>query len=87
MPAVAFAPDHAPEATQEAVLVEDQLMFEAPPLVTDVGFAASDTVGVVDAAAGAGAELAVPPPQAESTVASTGMRSTAFARNIEILIL
>ncbi len=38
-------PDHAPEATQEVALVDDQVNMEDPPLATDVGFAASDTVG------------------------------------------
>jgi len=55
LPAVAFAPDHAPMAAQKAALLEDQVRFDAPPLVTDVGFAASDTVGGFVAAAGAGA--------------------------------
>ena len=38
-------PDHAPEATQEVALVDDQVSVDDPPLATDVGFAASDTVG------------------------------------------
>ena len=45
LPDVARAPDHAPEATQEAASVDDQVRMEEPPLVTIVGFAASDTVG------------------------------------------
>ena len=45
MPKVALAPDHAPEAEQEVAFVEDQVSVEDPPLVTDVGLAASDTVG------------------------------------------
>jgi len=47
LPELALAPDHAPEATQEVAFVEDQLSIEEPPLVTDVGFAASDTAGAV----------------------------------------
>ena len=83
LPEVALVPVHPPEAVQEVTLVEDQVSIEVPPLVTDVGFAASDKVGVV---AGAEAELAVPPPQAESTEASTGRSSMALARDIGILI-
>jgi hypothetical protein len=45
VPEVALAPDQAPEAKQEVALVEDQVSVEDPPLVTVVGFAASDTVG------------------------------------------
>jgi hypothetical protein len=44
LPEVALAPDHAPEAEHEVVFVEDQVSVEDPPLATDVGFAASDTV-------------------------------------------
>jgi len=83
LPEVALVPDQPPEAVQEVTLVEDQVSIEFPPLVTDVGIAASETVGVV---AGAEAELAVPPPQAESTEAITGTSSMTFARNIGILI-
>jgi len=42
---IVLEPDHAPEAMQEVALVEDQASVEDPPLATDVGFAASDTVG------------------------------------------
>jgi hypothetical protein len=42
---IALLPDHAPEARQEVASVDDQVSVEAPPLVTDVGFAASETVG------------------------------------------
>jgi len=38
-------PDHEPEASQEVASVDDQLSVEDPLLVTDAGFAASDTVG------------------------------------------
>ena len=36
---------HAPEEVQDVASVEDQVSVEVPPLVTDVGFAASDAVG------------------------------------------
>ena len=45
LPAVALVPDHAPEAEQDVAFVEDQVSMEVAPLVTDVGFAANDTVG------------------------------------------
>lgn len=45
LPETSLAPDHAPEATQESAWVDDQARVEVPPLATDVGFAASDTVG------------------------------------------
>ena len=45
LPEVALAPDQPPEAVQEVALVEDQVSVEDPPLATDAGFAASDTVG------------------------------------------
>jgi hypothetical protein len=45
LPEVALAPDHAPEAEQEVAFVENQVSIKARPLVTGVGFAASDTVG------------------------------------------
>jgi hypothetical protein len=44
-PAVARLPVQAPEAVQEAAFVEDQVRVEDAPLATDVGFAASNTVG------------------------------------------
>ena len=46
LPETALAPDHAPEATQDVASVDDQVSVEDPLLATDVGFAASDTVGV-----------------------------------------
>jgi len=45
LPKVALLPVQAPEAAQEVVFVEDQVRVEDAPLPTDVGFAASDTVG------------------------------------------
>ncbi len=85
LPEVPLAPDHAPEAEQEVAFVEDQVSVEDPPLVTDVGFAARDTVG---------ADGGVPPPdsgefappQAASARESKGARSNAFVRNIGIPI-
>jgi hypothetical protein len=53
LPEVAKVPDHAPEAEQEVAFVEDQVSVEDAPLATDVGFAASDTVGT----GGGGGEL------------------------------
>jgi hypothetical protein len=44
-PEVSLSPDQPPEAVQVVAFVEDQVSIENPPLVTDVGFAASDTVG------------------------------------------
>jgi hypothetical protein len=46
LPETARAPDQPPDAEQELALVEDQASVDAPPLVTDVGFAVSDTVGM-----------------------------------------
>jgi hypothetical protein len=60
LPEVAMAPNHAPEAEQEVAFVEDQVSVEDPPLATDVGFAASDTVGAGVTVTVADA-LAVPP--------------------------
>ena len=45
LPEIALVPDHAPEARQEVALADDQVSVEDPPLATDVGLAASDTVG------------------------------------------
>ena len=44
LPETALAPDQPPDAEQEVALVEDQTSVDDPPLVTDVGFAVSDTV-------------------------------------------
>jgi hypothetical protein len=46
VPETALAPDHAPDATQDVAFVDDQVNVEDPPLVTDVGLAVRDTVGV-----------------------------------------
>jgi len=44
-PDVALVPLQPPDAVQALALVDDQLKLAAPPLVTDVGLAASDSVG------------------------------------------
>ena len=44
LPEAALAPVQPPEAVQEVALDEDQTSVDDPPLVTDVGFAVSDTV-------------------------------------------
>jgi hypothetical protein len=59
LPEVALAPDQPPEAVQEVALVEDQVSVEDAPFATDVGFAASDTVGT-GGGGGGGAELSKP---------------------------
>jgi hypothetical protein len=67
LPEVALVPDQAPEAVQDVAFVEDQVSVEDPPLATDAGLAASDTVGA-GGGGGGGAELPLPPlppPQAE----------------------
>ena len=46
LPEVALVLDQPPTAVQELVSVEDQVSVEDAPYATDVGFAASDTVGV-----------------------------------------
>jgi len=86
VPEVALAPDQPLDAVQDVAFVEDQVSVEDAPFATVAGLATRDTVGAVDAADPGVAELAVPPPQAESTKASTGTSSMAFARNIGILI-
>jgi len=83
VPEVALVPDQPLDAAQDVAFVEDQVSVEDAPFATVAGFATSDTVGEVDPGV---AEFAVLPPQAESTKASTGTSSMAFARNIGILI-
>jgi hypothetical protein len=66
LPEVAFAPDQAPDALQNVASVEDQVSVEDPPLATDGGLAASETVGAgagggVPATATSTEELALPP--------------------------
>ena len=45
LPEVVLLPDHVPEATQDVASVDDQVSVEDAPLVIEVGFAVSDTVG------------------------------------------
>ena len=45
LPEVALTPDQGPEAVQEVASADDQVSVDDPPLVTDGGVAASDTVG------------------------------------------
>ena len=45
LPEVALAPDQAPDAPHETALADDQVSVADPPLVTDVGLAARETVG------------------------------------------
>ena len=61
VPEVALAPDQPPEAVQEVALVEDQVSVEDPPLATDAGFAASDTVGTGGDTVTVADALALPP--------------------------
>jgi len=86
VPEVALAPAQPLDAVQDVAFVEDQVSVEDAPFATVAGLATRDTVGAVDAADPGVAELAVPPPQAESTEAITGTSSKLFARNIGILI-
>jgi hypothetical protein len=45
LPETGFVPDHAPPATHEVALVEDQVRVEEPPFATTAGDAVSATVG------------------------------------------
>lgn len=44
-PEVALVPDHAPDAVQEVVLLEDQVRVVLPPATIELGFAATEIVG------------------------------------------
>ena len=68
LPAVALVPDQPPEAVQEVALVDDHVSVEDPPLATDVGFAASDTVGTADVTVTVADALAVPPDPVQARV-------------------
>ena len=46
-PDVDFDPLHPPDAVQDVAFVLDQVNVLLPPLVTDVGDAANETVGAV----------------------------------------
>ena len=87
LPEVALVPDQPPEAVQDVAFVEDQVSVDDPPLATDGGLAASDTVGT---GGGGGAELSVPPPppppQPANARASTGTSSSVFMRGIGNII-
>jgi len=85
-PEVTLSPDHAPEAVQEVAFVEDQLSIEAPPLVTDVGLAATETVAVELPEAPVDAESSVPPPQAGNARPRTRAAMGVLARRMGILI-
>ena len=60
-PEVALSPNQAPEAVQELAFVEDQVSVEDPPLATDAGLAASDTVGAGGNTVTVTVALALPP--------------------------
>ncbi len=47
-PCVDFDPPHAPEAVQEVALVEAQVSVDEFPLVTEMGEAENERVGVGD---------------------------------------
>ncbi|HTG04550.1 MAG TPA: hypothetical protein VK635_10920 [Bradyrhizobium sp.] len=83
-----MAPDQAPEAEQELASVEDQVSVEEAPLKTDVGFAASDTVGTggVEPPELAPDPGALAPPHAANARASKGTSSDAFIRDMGIPI-
>jgi hypothetical protein len=65
LPLVAFVPLQPPEATHDVALVELHVSVEAAPLATEVGFAASVTVGVPGTMTVAVATLLVPPRPAQ----------------------
>jgi uncharacterized Fe-S center protein len=88
-----LVPDHAPEAEQEVAFVEDQVSMEDPPLVTDVGLAASATVSVatvsvdavsVDAVSVDSSSTALPP-QAENVRASTRTSSKLLTHGMGLI--
>ena len=54
-------PNQAPEAVQELAFVEDQVSVDDPPLATDAGLAASDTVGAGGNTVTVADALALPP--------------------------
>jgi hypothetical protein len=54
-------PDQTPEGVQESAFVEDQVGVEDPPLATDAGLAASDTVGAGGNTVTVTVALALPP--------------------------
>jgi hypothetical protein len=86
LPEIALAPDQAPEAEQELAFAADQVSVEDPPLATDVGLAARDTVGAGGGGVAAPDSGVFAPPHAASARESRGARSNAFVGNIGILI-
>ena len=54
VPRVAFAPDHAPDATHELALVADQVSVDVPPAAMDVGLAVSEVTGADGGVTGGG---------------------------------
>ena len=68
LPEIALLPVHAPEARQEAALVEDQVSVEDPPLAIDVGLAVSDTVGAGGMTVTVADALPVPPGPVQARV-------------------
>jgi hypothetical protein len=89
LPEVALTPDQAPVAEQDVVSVEDQVIVELSPLVTDAGFATMTTSGNIGRvsvppsplSAGASVSAAL---HAASAKANTATRSVS-ARNVWIL--
>jgi hypothetical protein len=81
LPEVALLPDHAPAAEHDVAFVELHVSVETPPLATEIGLAARDTVGPrpnggPSLAPPAGDSLS-PPPQAVSASAGTSRRALA----------
>jgi hypothetical protein len=68
LPEVVLVPVHAPDATQEVALAEDQVRVEDAPLVTDVGLAISDTVGTGGVTVTVAEALPVPPAPVQASV-------------------
>lgn len=85
-----MGPDHAPDAEQELAFAEDQVSIEDPPLATDAGFAASNTVGPggVGAPGSAGIHWGSlpPPPQAATAKVSRETSGHALSRNMAVPI-
>jgi len=68
LPEVPLVPDQLPEAMQAVALVDDQVSVEEAPLATEVGPAASDTVGAPgDATATVTDFVALPPTPVQVT--------------------
>ena len=91
LPEIDLAPDHAPEAEQNVAFDEDQVSIDAPPLVTDVGFAANDTVGRFVAAVGpcrdSSTPMFAPPHPDRARVASTAAEKNIAAKILDLIFL